>query len=102
MIILYILDNCPNCKTMKNKLKAAGYEFEERDMASAESLAQLRYLGCFAVTAPVLRIEDDCFEYHQCMKENFFCELFGVCKDEVHIPEVDGRMRSLWEKAGEP
>lgn len=97
MILLYTLPDCPNCLQIKAKLQAAGYEFEERAMDSAESLAQLRYLGCFTQEAPVLRVEDTCYEYHQCNKDGFFTELFGVCQDEVKIPEYDNRMRRQWE-----
>jgi len=54
-LILYTLENCPNCDMLKKYLKGKGILFTERDMGSAESLTDLRVNGVFAMEAPVLR-----------------------------------------------
>ncbi len=81
-IILYTLSECPNCAILKEKLHIAGYDFEERPMDTAENLTDLRYIGFFGNTAPVLRVGDNFFEYTQCSHENFFSELMNLCGEE--------------------
>jgi glutaredoxin len=54
-LILYTLEHCSNCETLKEYLKGKGIPFTERDMSSAESLTDLRVNGVFVMEAPVLR-----------------------------------------------
>ncbi|MDD1659942.1 MAG: glutaredoxin family protein [Methanomicrobiales archaeon] len=54
-LILYTLENCPNCEMLKEYLKKKGIPFTEQDMASADSLTDLRVNGVFVMEAPVLR-----------------------------------------------
>ena len=89
MLILYTLENCPNCLQIKSKLIYCGYEFEEQPMDTAENIAELRYNACFAMEAPVLRVGDSFYEYHHCMKEGFFSELLGMCDNKHEIPDFD-------------
>ncbi len=56
--ILYTLDLCPNCDKLKSTLRAAGVEFEERDLEAKMSIVDLRCRGCFPKEAPVLMTED--------------------------------------------
>ena len=89
MLILYTLPNCPNCIQIKSKLIASGYEFEERPMDTAENIAELRYMGCFSISAPVLRVDDRFFEYCDCVEDNFFSQLFHMRGDQKEIPDFD-------------
>jgi len=89
MIVVYSLQNCPRCEEMKNKLAACGYEYEERPMDTAESITDMRIEGCFAMEAPVLRVDDTFYEYCNCSEENFFSELFHVRHDQKEIPPFD-------------
>ena len=88
MLILYTLENCSNCYQIKAKLRACGYEFEEQPMDSAEAITEMRFNGCFACEAPVLRVGDDFYEYHHCIKEGFFTDLLGMCQDKHEIPDI--------------
>jgi glutaredoxin len=54
-LILYTLENCPNCEMLKEYLKGKGIPFTEQDMASADSLTDLRVNGVFVMEAPVVR-----------------------------------------------
>jgi len=54
-LVLYTLENCPNCDMLKKYLKGNGILYTERDMSSAESLTDLRVNGVFVMEAPVLR-----------------------------------------------
>ncbi len=88
MIIVYTLENCLHCEEIKSKLTACGYEYEERDMSTAENLTELKILGCFAREAPVIQVDEKCFEYCQCKEDNFFSTLFSVRADNTtEIPE---------------
>ncbi|HMK15798.1 MAG TPA: glutaredoxin domain-containing protein [Methanomicrobiales archaeon] len=57
-LIVYTLENCPNCEMLKEYLKSRKVGYLEKDMSSAESLTDLRVNGCFAMEAPVLRKDD--------------------------------------------
>jgi len=60
--IIYSLEVCPNCEKLKSAFKAAGVEFEERDMQTKNSMVDLRCRACFAQEAPVLMTEDRVYE----------------------------------------
>jgi len=100
MIIVYSLPCCPHCEEIKAKLVACGYEYREEDMSSAESLTELRSNGCFAMEAPVVRVDDTFYEYCNCQPEGFFTELLGVKPDQKEIPVVKEKRWTLEE--GEP
>ncbi|NYT05968.1 MAG: glutaredoxin family protein [Methanomicrobiales archaeon] len=55
-IIVYSLENCPNCELLKDFLSAAGAAFEVRDMMSPAALTELRINGVFVREAPVLQV----------------------------------------------
>jgi glutaredoxin 3 len=93
MITIYTLPDCPNCESIKAKLEAAGYEYQETDMSTPENLTELRLNGCFAGEAPVLRVDNTFYEYCACKVDGFFAELFGVRPDQQEIPQYDGRMK---------
>ena len=87
-MIVYCLENCPHCEEIKEKLDAIGYDYEVRDMSLAENLTELKMLNCFAMEAPVLQVDDRCFEYADCQKEGFFTELLKMCPDQREIPDI--------------
>lgn len=60
--VIFTLTYCPNCDTLKATLRAAGVEFEERDLEAKMSLVDLRCRGCFPQEAPVLMTEEKVFE----------------------------------------
>jgi len=55
VLIVYTLENCPNCEMLKTYLSSRKVRYTEMDMSSAESLTDLRVNGVFAMEAPVLR-----------------------------------------------
>ena len=57
-LVIYTLENCPNCEMLKEYLVSRKVAYLEKDMSSAESLTDLRVNGCFAMEAPVLRKDD--------------------------------------------
>ena len=54
-LVIYTLEYCPNCELVKDHLIRNGIPFEEKNMATAESLTELRINGVFVNEAPVLR-----------------------------------------------
>jgi hypothetical protein len=59
---IFTLEYSPNCDKLKLTLRAAGVEFEERDMEVKMSLVDLRCRGCFPREAPVLMTEKKVYE----------------------------------------
>ena len=96
MIIVYSLPDCLRCQEIKEKLESYGYEYEERQMDTAENLTDLTMLNCFCREAPVVRVDDTCFEYCDCQEENFFTSLFHMHTDNTkEIPEIEETHRAL-------
>jgi hypothetical protein len=54
-LIVYTLEDCPNCELLKGFLTEHGIPYSERDMATPESLTELRINGVFVQEAPVLQ-----------------------------------------------
>jgi glutaredoxin len=54
-IIIYTLENCPNCELLKEHLTRKGAAFDLRDMQEAAALTELRINGVFVREAPVLQ-----------------------------------------------
>ncbi len=61
-IIVYSMENCPNCEKLKSTLNGFDILFEERDLETKEAIIDLRCLGCFPQEAPVLRYGNTCYE----------------------------------------
>ncbi len=55
---VYSTKSCPRCEQLKLALKDAGISFENLDMATPEALTELRINGVFALSAPVLQVEE--------------------------------------------
>jgi glutaredoxin 3 len=64
-IIVYSTQMCPKCDLLKKVLKSSNVSFKESDMATPESLTELRINGVFTVTAPVLQIDDTFLTYEE-------------------------------------
>jgi len=60
--IVYSTKDCPKCVALKDNLQKKGIEFEEKDMGTAESITELRVGGCFAMSAPVLQIDESFYD----------------------------------------
>lgn len=57
-VIVYTLEDCPNCELLKEYLTERGIPYQEENMGSAGPLTELRLHGVFVREAPVLRIGD--------------------------------------------
>jgi glutaredoxin len=57
--IVYTLEFCPHCDTLKGFLHEEGCTYVERDLSTAESLTELRLNGVFVNEAPVLQAGDE-------------------------------------------
>lgn len=54
-LIVYTLEYCPNCETLKKYLVIREIPYQERDMSSAAALTELRINGIFVNEAPVIQ-----------------------------------------------
>lgn len=61
-IVVYTVPGCKNCGALKDYIKMRGVAFEEKDMSSSESVAELMSNGVFALSAPVLQIGNVFFD----------------------------------------
>jgi glutaredoxin len=57
-ITIYTTSTCPNCQILKELLKSKNLPFKEENMATPAALTELSMHNIFAMTAPVLRIDD--------------------------------------------
>ena len=62
MIVIYTMDKCTKCAALKDSIKTMGIDYEERDMSASESIAELMSNGVFALSAPVLQVNDTFFD----------------------------------------
>lgn len=85
-VIVYSLENCPNCDILKKFLREKGIFFKEEDMAHAGPLTDLRIHGVFVREAPVLRIGDTFFIHTELFKD-------GKVKVETIIKQLPGDPR---------
>lgn len=84
-IIVYTMENCPNCDKLKETLKDLGIDYEEKDLETKEAIIELRYHACFPQEAPVLQCGRTCYE-----SKNIFGESGAV---NLHIIQaISGKM----------
>ncbi|MBP2132515.1 glutaredoxin [Methanomicrobium sp. W14] len=57
-IVVYSLENCPNCEMLKSFLKENGFLYEELDLADPANMTELRLNNVFVREAPVLQVND--------------------------------------------
>lgn len=77
-ITVYTLEVCPNCEQLKICLRKLDVAYNERDMAGAEALTDLRLNGVFAMEAPVLQVNDQYFESKDIFEKGAVNEPFVV------------------------
>lgn len=53
-VLIYTLEMCPNCDLLKERLKFYGILYDEYELQTPESIAELRFNGCFSTEAPIL------------------------------------------------
>lgn len=61
-VIIYTMENCPNCVMLKETLDGLSIVYEEQNIETKEAIIDLRCLGCFPEEAPVLRFMNTCYE----------------------------------------
>jgi len=61
-IVVFSLEDCPHCVELKEHLHKNKVVFEECAMDSAEGITEMRFNGCFAMVAPVLKVKDNFYE----------------------------------------
>ena len=64
-MIIYCLENCPNCDALKKLATALSYEYEVKHMDDPEVLTDLRFNGCFEVMAPIMQINERYYPYEE-------------------------------------
>jgi glutaredoxin len=82
-IIVYTLENCPNCELLKEYLSRAGAAYDVRDMMQPEALTDLRINGVFVREAPVLQIGSTFLTSKELFSR-------GIVREETLSPLVQG------------
>lgn len=82
-LIVYTLEFCPNCDTLKQYLKEKAVPFQERDLSTAESLTELRINGVFVSEAPVLQRDTRFLTSVEMFSQ-------GAIREEQVIPFIEG------------
>lgn len=57
-ITLYSTKTCPECKIIKQALINNNIQYSEVDLATPAGLTELRMNGCYALSAPVLQLDN--------------------------------------------
>lgn len=55
---VFTTKTCPKCELLKKELARLGEDFETLDMSLPQNITELRINGCFAMSAPVLQVDD--------------------------------------------
>jgi glutaredoxin len=58
-IKVFTTKTCPKCELLKKELALLDEEFETLDMSLPQNMTELRVNGCFAMSAPVLQVDDE-------------------------------------------
>ena len=82
-LIIYTLEFCPNCDTLKHFMKEKAVPFQERDLSTAESLTELRINGVFVSEAPVLQRDTRFLTSAEMFSQ-------GAIREEQVIPFIEG------------
>ncbi|HOT04540.1 MAG TPA: glutaredoxin domain-containing protein [Methanolinea sp.] len=82
-LIVYTLEFCPNCNTLKHFLREKAVPFQERDLSTAESLTELRINGIFVSEAPVLQKDTRFLTSTEIFSQ-------GAIRAEQVIPFIEG------------
>ncbi|MDD3977449.1 glutaredoxin family protein [Methanomicrobium antiquum] len=82
-IVVYSLENCPNCELLKDYLKENGFSYDELDLAEPANMTELRLNNVFVREAPVLQVNETFLTSKElfqsgCVKD----EVLTLCKGE--------------------
>ncbi len=69
-ISVYATKVCPNCNLLKQLLKEENIQYEEINMATPEGLTELRMNNVFAMSSPVLQIDNKFFTTKELCKQD--------------------------------
>ena len=64
-IVVYTSNGCHKCSTLKNWLKAASREFEERSLEDVDVMAELVMRDIVVLSAPVIEVDEEVFTEDQ-------------------------------------
>lgn len=68
-ITIYSTIDCPNCKILKHWLGRKNVCYKEIDMTTPMALTELRMNGVFAMSAPILQIDDKYYTQNELFVE---------------------------------
>ena len=69
-ILIYSTKLCPNCKILKELLKRENIQYENINMSTPEALTELRMNSVFAMSAPVLQIDNKFYTTKELYKQD--------------------------------
>ncbi|MBN2733892.1 MAG: glutaredoxin family protein [Methanomicrobiaceae archaeon] len=82
-IVVYSLENCPNCDLLKSFLEEKGFSYEELDLSEPANMTELRLNNVFVREAPVLQAGDKFLTSPELFKS-------GMVKEEEILPLCKG------------
>ncbi|MDM7940776.1 MAG: NrdH-redoxin [Methanothrix sp.] len=77
---VYSTQSCPRCERLKKELTDAGISFENMDMSTPEALTELRVNGVFALSAPVLQVEEKFYTVEELFTGDSLKDLTSILK----------------------
>lgn len=69
-ITLYSTKTCPECKIIKQVLINNNIQYGEIDLATPAGLTELRMNGCYALSAPVLQVDNKFYVSNELTQNN--------------------------------
>lgn len=69
-IILYSTKTCPECKIIKQALTNNNIQYSEIDLATPVGLTELCMNGCYALSAPVLQVDNKFYVSNELTQNN--------------------------------
>lgn len=88
-ILIYSTKSCPNCKMLKQLLEKENIRYKEIDMATPVGLTELRMNGCYALSAPVLQVDNKFYTTKEICKsdmidQNIVTHLITLRTDNIN------------------
>lgn len=68
-ILIYSTKFCPNCKILKELFKRENVQYEDINMSTPQALTELRMNSIFALSAPVLQIDNKFYTTKELCKQ---------------------------------
>lgn len=69
-ISVYTTKLCPNCKMLKQLLEQENVQYKDIDMDTPAGLTELRMNGCYAISAPVLQVDNKFYVSNELTQNN--------------------------------